>query len=357
MTSKTDTLPYPDVAHSDPVDAKAAEWAAYLHSGQVSEEGLAVFRRWITASPEHAKAFERVQSAWAKAGVAILGAQLDAAPSSSLPPSADRRREKRSLAQRPSRAQGGARATRRQWAAAVLAGCLATGLGVGGWWMTRSTAPLDFAYETARGEIRIVTLDDGTRVTLGGATALSGAFDDDTRTVQVRQGRAFFEVAHNEARPFVATVASVEVTVLGTAFDVEKGPDSVRVSVDEGEVSVSPSGADDAASALNAGEQIEASLQGELGEVHPFDVLSLSWRSGRLEYVDARLKDVIAEVNRYRATPVVLADETVADLRVSLGVDTDQTDVLLSGIEATLPVRVARSPLGVVISSTSADER
>lgn len=54
----------------------------------------------------------------------------------------------------------------------------------------------------------------------------------------LRAGTAHFDVVPNKARRFVVTAGSVQVHVVGTVFDVERGDDRVRVAVSEGKVRV-----------------------------------------------------------------------------------------------------------------------
>lgn len=54
----------------------------------------------------------------------------------------------------------------------------------------------------------------------------------------LRTGTAHFEVVPNTARRFVVTAGSVQVHVVGTVFDLERGDERVRVAVSEGKVRV-----------------------------------------------------------------------------------------------------------------------
>src|ERR1700724_1682824 len=98
-------------------------------------------------------------------------------------------------------------------AAVVLVIC-----GLVGWGVWRAWA--DPTYTTGIGEQRIVRLDDGTRLSLNSGTRVRIAYDDSERRVELESGEAYFEVAHNPARPFIVTAANHRVTALGTVFVV-----------------------------------------------------------------------------------------------------------------------------------------
>jgi transmembrane sensor len=92
---------------------------------------------------------------------------------------------------------------------------------------------------TRVGEIRSITLPDGSRVVLDTRAQLAVAFGADERHLTLRRGRARFEVAH-ETRPFVVAAGNGEITARGTIFDVEAGDRGwVQVTLLRGAVDVS----------------------------------------------------------------------------------------------------------------------
>lgn len=83
------------------------------------------------------------------------------------------------------------------------------------------------------------TLSDGTLVTLNRASALRfpSEFQRGARRLRL-QGEAFFKVQPDAARVFTVEVRNLEISVLGTAFNVDNLTDTalVTVSVTEGRV-------------------------------------------------------------------------------------------------------------------------
>lgn len=93
-------------------------------------------------------------------------------------------------------------------------------------------------YVTKAGEIRTFTLADGTRISLAPRSALKLAYQSGQRRVELRYGEGYFEVKHDEARPFSVAARGVTVRDVGTTFDVAESKNGVRVDVAEGEVAV-----------------------------------------------------------------------------------------------------------------------
>lgn len=89
---------------------------------------------------------------------------------------------------------------------------------VAGW----QQAPMLLAdYHTAVGERQVITLADGTRVTLNSASALSVAFSEHERRVVLDAGEALFETA-DDSRPFVVETAGARVQGNAATFSVHR---------------------------------------------------------------------------------------------------------------------------------------
>ncbi len=89
-----------------------------------------------------------------------------------------------------------------------------------------------------------ITLSDGSVVVLGPSAKLCypKTFASNSRQIELNEGEAFFDIAHQEKRPFtVHTNAGVNIRVLGTSFKVKsyQASKQVEVAVVTGKVSVS----------------------------------------------------------------------------------------------------------------------
>ncbi|NII82192.1 FecR domain-containing protein [Pedobacter sp. SG908] len=89
-----------------------------------------------------------------------------------------------------------------------------------------------------------ITLSDGSVVLLGPSAKLCypKAFASNNRQISLKEGEAFFEITHQEKRPFtVHTTSGVDIRVLGTSFKVKsyRGSKHIEVAVVTGKVAVS----------------------------------------------------------------------------------------------------------------------
>lgn len=177
-------------------------------------------------------------------------------------------------------------------------------------------APIQYA--SARGEVKEFRLADGSVMTLDADSLATGRFDQNRRTIELEQGRAYFAVARDVERPFAVHALGKQVTAIGTQFDVGILTDTLTVTLLEGRITVGPAGSPREVKSLEPGQQLV--IRGGKGLVRRLEERSAaaaSWREGLLSFDDQPLGEAAAIVNRYSDDQVVIRDPAVAALRVS----------------------------------------
>jgi ferric-dicitrate binding protein FerR (iron transport regulator) len=172
-------------------------------------------------------------------------------------------------------------------------------------------------------------LPDGSSVMLGPESSLSyaGTYGSRVRAVEL-EGEAYFEVVHDEAKPFEVRAEYAVARDLGTRFIVRarSSRPAVDVVVAEGRVALgqvrgSPSAAlvpmTDSL-LLDPGELGRLTAAGELTHrrgvaLDPY----FGWTQGRLVFDAASLADVIDELNRWYDADIRLADSAMSTLRLT----------------------------------------
>lgn len=109
-------------------------------------------------------------------------------------------------------------------------------------------------------------LDDGSFIRAEPYTWIEVDPDSDRRSMRLRHGNAFFQVARVSGRPFVVCTKRVDVEARGTVFGVSVLGQDANVAVMEGTVAVAPRAAEDSAAVagfapfeLHANEQARVS--------------------------------------------------------------------------------------------------
>ncbi len=309
----------PDRPEFDGIDADLI--GRYV-SRETSEDETILVRRWLMAHPEAA---DRLR---------IFLARLDDEAVRPLPPSVDadwsalqarirahERDEDRSAEPRPASVAPHAAVQGSPWwrrgrtlaaAAVMLAAALTYAAFVDRVPVARPSVADRNTYVTVAGERSDLLLADGTRVRLapGSQVRVAADFGSARRDVYL-DGEAYFEVTHDDARPFTVYAGNTSIRDIGTAFSVRSyaADSAVQVVVREGEVVVAGVGR------LRAGDMGRVSSTGEATVRRAVDVESqLSWTSGRLIYADTPLGAVLDDLRRWYGADVQLADSASSHL-------------------------------------------
>lgn len=309
-----------DTANTDPIQQAAVDWFVRLQDDAALEDWTG-FQAWLEADPAHAAAYDAVEALWV---------DLEEAPAAEdpAPISTDNVVALRRPSPRPTR--------RWVWAGVATAVAAAIVVAV----LPQLTRPTFTDYTTRRGETREVALDDGSRLTLGGATTLRVRMTRAQRDVTLVDGEASFDVAHLKDRPFVVAVADREVRVLGTEFNILSHDERLAVTVRRGLVSVS--GGPGGAVRLAKGQQL-ISTPDSASVVRTTDLdAAFAWKSGKLVYREAPLAEVVADLNRYVATPIRV-DPNAASVKVSGVLLVDEEAAMIRRLELFAPIVSQRS--------------
>ncbi|MEM9313488.1 MAG: FecR domain-containing protein [Pseudomonadota bacterium] len=337
------------------VKREAYEWCLLLdESTEPSPEDRRRFDAWVQQNPLHKAAYDRAAVAYRGLGKLELE-QLDpdvrvVRKTTGVEPPIGRRADvaRESRVTRP--------VIYGLQVAAVIAG-IAFFIG-----NRAIDAPIDRAetveyvagsYETVRGEVRSLTLGDGSMVTLAPASELTVSMAADSRRLTLARGAARFDVARDPDRPFTVVAGSVSATALGTVFEVRHNGGTMRVAVEEGRVAFERS-------LLVAGMPTGVSKTMELepgdfgvaqagspdetfGKVSINDISA--WRDARLSYEAATLQELVADANRYSELPVHLTGDLakLEGLRITASFDGNNVDEMLTTFPAMFPVSVDRT--------------
>lgn len=259
------------------IEQEALDWLIRVNDSAFHDWDA--WDRWMAADPRHAASYWRLAEAEAEM-VETLRSRPRAAAAvvsigrTSVPP-------------------------RRAFFAAAAA---AVAVVLGGVWLAWSEMSGPLMFETAPGETRSLTLGDGSRVSLAGASRVA-VNRRDPRDVSLQEGRALFEVIHDDSDPFIVMVGDTRLTDLGTTFDVTRLQDGLRVSVSEGRVLVEAEGG---SATLDPGDSV---LVGPLGldrRTVPVEDVA-GWRTGRLSYANETLSIVAEDLERAIGIPISVA--------------------------------------------------
>jgi transmembrane sensor len=256
------------------IQKEALSWAALTADPDFGDwDG---FTTWLEQDAAHAHAYDEVQFAIDDAaGLLEIGAGASPAPEPA--PAANDNPPVRLFAGR----------------GAWLGGAIAASLVMFVTFLLWPGARGDMIYTTAPGETRLIALDDGSTVELGGGSRIA-ILGGGGRQAQLEAGQALFTIRHDENDPFMLTVGSETLVDAGTIFDVRMNAGGLDLAVAEGAVIVNPEAQ---AIVVDAGKRaVLASGAYTVSAVAPVEVGE--WSRGRITFREASPAEVAAELSR-----------------------------------------------------------
>ncbi|MBF7014332.1 FecR domain-containing protein [Novosphingobium sp. HR1a] len=306
---------------------QATAWLVKLEDHPEDDALRLSFVDWLCSSPDHLAAWEETTR------VSLL---ITAAGPS---------RKKRAWIQ-PSLARATLR-SRKALASTAIALALGWAIAPGLWLQLRADET------TGTGQVRLVTLEDGSKVHLAPDSAIAFVNGAKGRNLSLLRGEAWFEVARDTARPFRIEAGASSVTVLGTAFSVRKTQRGADVDVARGKVAVTlPEGLTPDRVFLTAGQSLTTDAAGRAvrGAIRPDRVAV--WREGIAIVDDQSIADVIDRIRPWYKGYIVVRGAALAERRVSGIYDLSHPDQALEALTRAHDVRVINASPWVRIVTT-----
>lgn len=144
-----------------------------------------------------------------------------------------------------------------------------------------------------------VILPDGTHVWLNAASTLSFPehFSRTERRITLK-GEAYFEVAHEAARPFRVSTSRQDIEVLGTHFNISAYEDEPRTltTLLQGSVRVSSAAKN---TIIKPGQQAVSADKNDIQVQQANTRIALAWKNGMIAFEDESLRQIMRQVARW----------------------------------------------------------
>jgi transmembrane sensor len=284
------------------IDRAASSWAARLDRGPLTSPEEAALEAWLSGDPRRKGALLRAQAlSMMSESAQALGPGFDPAPFAE-----------------PSRPllSGISRRRALTWTGGAAAAASLVALGV-------SIPAAGAVVSTARGEIRLVPLKDGSTVLLNTQSCIRIDFDERERFVALLKGEAYFSVARDERRPFVVEVNGRRLRTAQAGFRIRKlDAKPTDVLVDRGQVGLTALDSMVSATPLVLGANTQmilsdpAALRSIVEQPQPIGVEAvareLAWREGKLAFEGETLEQAAEAFARYSDTQIQIGDPKLA---------------------------------------------
>ena len=300
------------------IELEACQWVAKLDRGNLSDQEKSELAAWLAKDPMMRLALAEQIGDWSEMDLLSELSHLDISP------------PKLSWADQFNSLFGWNKPALYLTSLLVILLLGFVALDPQSYWLpqNKSIEIVDLGITTAVGEQVSESMPDGSVLHVNTTSVAEVSYSPEERSVELKTGEVFFDVAPELDRPFVVYAGDTSVKAIGTAFAVHMVEGVVQVSVTEGTVEFSSGGSKHLVSANPQGLGNETSPA--LGNVatyydaqtsidtQPLDVLSrrLAWQSGMLEFKGDPLSHIVEEVGRYTEAEIEILDDDIRDVRI-----------------------------------------
>ncbi len=198
--------------------------------------------------------------------------------------------------------------------------------------------------QTGKGQRSFAQLPDGSEVWLNADTKLEvGDFSKKNRTITL-SGEAQFHVVHDSKHPFVVSCNMVDVTVLGTIFNVRAYEDDkvIKTSLLEGSVLVKTNNKEGASSVCLKPGQVavfDKKKESFVVENERNVEENISWRHGISVFHSIPFNQLIHELERNYNVKIFYKESDFTNMHYSGTIDNLKITQVLDILSYTMPIQ------------------
>ncbi len=160
--------------------------------------------------------------------------------------------------------------------------------------------------QTPRGGEYNLILSDGTKIWINADSEIKYPvqFNDSARKIYLK-GEAYFEVAENKSKPFILTTNNIEISVLGTSFNVMAyfNENNIKTTLVEGKIkigNISENIQESKEIYLNPGHQAVLNRESQQFEVKKVDTeIYTAWKDGKFVFANETLEEIMTRLGRW----------------------------------------------------------
>ncbi len=226
-----------------------------------------------------------------------------------------------------------------------------------GWLVKPLLFPAYDTHQTAYGEVKQITLPDGSVVDLNANSTLRVAtqFADEPREAWLT-GEAYFHVtpqqnADAQAVKFIVHTSNLDVEVLGTTFNVKDRRGTTDVVLSSGRVLLRKQADHAQALAMKPGDRVRLRQADTFEITHvPETIIYTSWKDHELYFDDQTLGAIQQELADSYNVSLRFADPSTATLRFTGSAPTDDLTILLETIQKSFDLTLNHTADGYILT-------
>ncbi len=307
--------------------------------GEASPEEEGAVIEWMKESETHQAYYNQFKKIWDQSKALASGSNVD------VNKAWERFQNRISGKHEPAKVIEHRRFAWLRIAASVI---LVAGLGITLFMLiNNNTASKEMVAQTQQ-NVLVDTLSDGSVITLNKKSTVTypSKFKGNTRAIALK-GEAFFNVAPDKKKPFIISVNDVQVTVVGTSFNIKSENGNTEVVVETGIVQVTRSGK---TVVLNAGEKILLSANDSVASKEAVsDKLYNYYRSKEFVCDETPLWKLVQVLNEAYDSKIIIGRKELNDKRITTIFYNESLEKILEIIHLTFDITVIKKEDGQII--------
>jgi len=306
--------------------------------GEASPEEEKAVMEWMRESETHQEYYNQFKKIWDQSKALASGSNVD------VNKAWERFQNRTSRKHEPAKILK----PRFFWLRVAASIILIAGLGITLFMLVnKNTEPKEMVAQTGQ-NVLVDTLPDGSVITLNKRSTITypSKFKGNTRAIALK-GEAFFNVAPDKKKPFIISVNDVQVTVVGTSFNIKSENGNTEVVVETGIVQVTKLGK---TIELIAGEKIIISANDSNATKETVsDKLYNYYRTKEFVCDDTPLWKLVQVVNEAYDAKIVIGRKELNDMRLTTTFNNESLEKVLEVIHLTFDITVIKKEDGQII--------
>ena len=234
------------------------------------------------------------------------------------------------------------------WMRIAASVILIAGLGIAAYFLVNKNNVSKEMIAQSGQNILVDTLSDGSVITLNKQSTVTypSKFKGNKRAIALK-GEAFFNVVPDKKKPFIVSVNDVQVTVVGTSFNIKSDSGITEVVVESGIVQVTKSGR---TVELIAGEKIVISTNDSIATKEPVsDKLYNYYRTKEFVCDDTPLWKLVQVLNEAYDANIVIGRKELNDKKLNTTFNNESLDQVLEVIQLTFDITVKKEDGQIIL--------
>lgn len=208
-----------------------------------------------------------------------------------------------------------------------------------------NSEPVYYAAYSPRGSVSEMLLPDGSIIYLNSDSRIKYSIEgnkDGIREVFLT-GEAWFNVAHDEKKPFVVHTPFYDVNVTGTQFDIKAydSDNEILTTLEKGEVTIHSNDKFKLTKdiILKPGEQVVLNKNSRALTIKKVNTKwDTSWKDNKLIFVNMELKDLVVLLERKYGVDIEVKNKDILDLHFDGTIKNESILEILEIIKKALPI-------------------